>query len=163
MVSHESFEIRRESPFSDLAADLLNRYFDELDRRFPDGFDPGDAVHGELHDYQSPNGVFLVAYSIDVPAGCAALRRFDDSAAEIKRMWIDPSARGRGIGRGLLSALESLARDLGYRRLCLDTSAHLHEAIALYRSSGFEQIADYNNNPEAALWFGKDIESTSAR
>ncbi len=156
-VDAEHVEITRESSLSDLARRLLQRYYDELALRFPAGFEPGDAAVAQLREYTPPGGIFLVAYLGDAPVGCGALRRFEDDTAEVKRMWIDPVARGRGVGRRLLGELEATGVALGYRRLYLDTSAHLPEAVALYRSAGFEEVPDYNNNPEAALWFGKEI------
>jgi GNAT superfamily N-acetyltransferase len=150
-------EIKRESPLGDLAGALLQRYYDELATRFPSGFDPGEDVAAQLREFLPPRGTFLVAYLDDVPRGCGALRPFDVTTAEVKRMWIDPVARGRGLGRQLLSELEVVGRDLGYRQLCLDTSEHLREAISLYRSAGFTEVPDYNNNAAAAFWFGKVI------
>ena len=74
----------------------------------------------------------------DRPVGCGAVRKLDETTGEIKRMWVDPAARGRGVGRQLLRALEGAAVELGCETVYLDTSAHLVEAIALYRSFGYE-------------------------
>jgi GNAT superfamily N-acetyltransferase len=153
----EEIRITSESSRSDLARRLLQRYYHELALRFPNGFEPGHAAVAQLHEYAPPGGIFLVAFLSDAPIGCGALRRFDDNTAEVKRMWVDPVARGRGVGRGLLRELEASGVALGYQRLCLDTSAHLPEAVALYRSAGFDEVPDYNNNPEAAFWFRRDI------
>ena len=72
-------------------------------------------------------------------------------------MWVDPAARGLGVGRQLLTALEGAAVELGCEAVYLDTSAHLTEAIALYRSFGYEEIPAYNDNEYAALWFEKRL------
>ena len=157
IVKHDQIKIRRESPVSDLASELLRRYFAELAERLPEGFDPGEKAETERVEYQAPSGVYLVVFVDDRAAGCGALRRFDAGTAEVKRMWVEPSARGHGVGHRLLEELEVLGRQLGYLALCLDTSAHLPEAIALYRSSGFEEVDDYNGNPDAAYWFRKSI------
>jgi len=69
--------------------------------------------------------------------------------------WIHPELRGRGVGRRLLAALEEQALQLGLTTLRLDTSSHLDEALALYRSAGYREIAPYNDNPYAAHWFEK--------
>jgi ribosomal protein S18 acetylase RimI-like enzyme len=75
----------------------------------------------------------------------------------VKRMWLAPEVRGRGAGRRLLVALEEEARRLGYRVLRLDTRSELVEAVALYRSSGYRDIAPYNANPDADTWFEKAL------
>ena len=85
------------------------------------------------------------------------MRRLDETTAEIKRMWIDPVARSRGLGRSLLAALEAKAIELGCRSIRLDTNAHLTEAAALYRSSGYLEVPSYNDNPYAAHWFEKSL------
>jgi ribosomal protein S18 acetylase RimI-like enzyme len=142
---------------TELAASLLKNYFSELASRFPGGLrdDPSHAASPD--ELSSPSGAFLVAYVGDRPVGCGGLRRIDTTTAEIKHMWIDPSMRGRGLGRDLLSALEHSAERLGYEVVRLDTSQHLNEALRLYRSSGYTEIAPYNENPYAAHWFEKSL------
>jgi GNAT superfamily N-acetyltransferase len=148
---------------SDLAASLLNNYFSELASRFPEGLrdDPSHAARSD--ELTPPSGAFLVTYVDDRPAGCGGLRRLGSATAEIKHMWIDPSMRGQGIGRELLSALEQSAGQLGYNVVRLDTSQHLNEALGLYRSSGYKEIAAYNENPYAAHWFEKSLVPPTAR
>jgi GNAT superfamily N-acetyltransferase len=149
-----ALDIVRVAPDSEVATRLLRRYVDELASRFPEGFeiDAGEVSSEELI---SPNGVFFVAFLAGQPVGCGAVRKLDDVTAEIKRMWTDPAARGRGVARALLTKLEGAARELGTRAVRLDTSAHLPEAVALYHSSGYEAIPAYNDNPYAAHWFEK--------
>ena len=77
--------------------------------------------------------------------------------AEIKRMYVAPSARGRGLGRTLLGALEAAAVDLGCDRVRLDTAASFTEAVALYHSAGYTDIADYNGNPHASVWMERRL------
>ena len=79
-----------------------------------------------------------------------ALKRLGRDEAEIKRMYVVPAARGRGLARGLLAAMEDAARDLGYERVRLDTGATQPHAKALYRSAGYRDIPDYNDNPYGA-------------
>ena len=76
----------------------------------------------------------------DVPTGCGAVRRISDEEAEIKRMYTLPTARGQGIGRAILIALEDEARRLGAKRLVLETGERQPEALALYTRHGFIQI-----------------------
>jgi GNAT superfamily N-acetyltransferase len=146
-----------EPPDGDLAADLLGRYFRELDSRFPDGFDAARTVAAPSAELVPPYGTFLVARLDGRAVGCGAVRLLDDVTAEIKRMWIDPDARGHGVGRGTLAALEDAARTLGAKVARLDTSAHLAEAIGLYRSAGYVEIPAYNDNEYAAHWMEKPL------
>lgn len=151
--------VAREPATTDLAQRLLAAYFDELAERFPGGLEP-DPAHAAPPDQLSPpGGAFIVIRAGGQPVGCGGLRRLDDQTAEVKHMWIDPVARGRGLGRELLAALESEALSLGYARIRLDTSRHLHEAAALYRASGYRSIRAYNENPYAAHWFEKHLPS----
>jgi GNAT superfamily N-acetyltransferase len=144
-----------EDPTSELAKELLHRYFDELEVRLPEDFDVNQMLAAPAEELEAPHGAFLVAWLDSRPVGCGAVRRLDEEAGEVKRMWIDPTARGRGVGKGLLVALENEARILGCRCVRLDTSSYLTEAVALYRSCGYEEIAAYNDNPYAAFWFEK--------
>jgi GNAT superfamily N-acetyltransferase len=146
-------DVVREPPTSDLALGLLQRYYAELDSRFPSGFEPEPGDRRPEADLVPPDGAFLVARLDGRPVGCGGVRKLDGATAEIKRMWIDPTARGRGVGGRLLSALEDAARDLGCPVVRLDTSAHLTEAISLYRSRGYADIPAYNDNPYADRWF----------
>jgi GNAT superfamily N-acetyltransferase len=104
-----------------------------------------------------PHGAFLVAYREGEPVGCAGLLRLDGATGEVKRMYVAPSARGRGVARGLLAALEAAARAAGYERVRLDTSAAQPEARALYESAGYRPIEAYNDNEYAAHWFEKEL------
>src|ERR1039457_5674932 len=151
----DQFRIARVPLDSDRARDLLSSYYAELDARFPGGFDPERPVSAPGGELEPPSGAFLVVYIDGVPVGCGGVRAFDEGTAELKKMWIDPAARGRGVGRQLLEVLEKTAVELGYCTLGLDTSAHLSEAIALYRSAGYRDIAPYNDNLYAGRWFEK--------
>lgn len=100
-----------------------------------------------------PEGAFLVARRDGVPVGCGALRRHhgDPTVAEIKRMYVAPEARGAGIGRALLVALETEAAGLGYRRVVLETGLRQHEAMAMYEASGYSPIAPYGAYRDSEL------------
>lgn len=102
--------------------------------------------------------VELFAYCEDGRlVGCAGLRPLDGGAAELKRMYLAPEARGHGNGRRFLDGLEEEARRRGYTSLRLDTGAPMPEAQALYRSAGYCEIPDYNGNSAAAFWFEKPL------
>jgi len=149
--------ITREPPESTLAVALLERYYRELDGRFRDGFDRGRGSAAPPEELAAPCGLLLLAWHGQQPVGCGAVRRLDPDTAEIKRMWVDPGARGLGVGRSLLAALEAGAVELGCSAVRLDTAASLTEALALYQSSGYVEIPAYNENPYAAHWLEKRV------
>jgi ribosomal protein S18 acetylase RimI-like enzyme len=91
------------------------------------------------------------------PIGCRALKFHANKPADLKRMWVAESARGLGIGRRLLSALEDVAAGHGARIVRLETNRSLSEAIGLYRSSGYLEIDPFNEEPYAHHWFEKPI------
>ena len=95
-------------------------------------------------------GTFLVARDDGRAVGCGAVRLLDTTTAEVKRMYVEPDQRGRGIARAVLANLESVAQQLGARRLVLETGAHSPDAISLYRRGGFTQIdcwGEYATSP----------------
>ncbi len=152
-------EIAPEPVDSTHARGLLDRYYGELAARFPGGpgaFDPA-RIAAPTTEFTPPHGVFLLAWLDGQAVGCGAVRTLDCISAEIKRMWVDPAARGRGIGRSLLAALERASAELGCRTVRLDTAAYLTEAFALYTSVGYREIPAYNDNPYAAHWLEKQL------
>ncbi len=105
-----------------------------------------------LDEMAPPDGAFVILYEDGEPVAGGGLRRLDKDVAEIKRMFVEPAARGRGHGRRVLSELEAVAAELGYRRLRLDTAQSMTTAIALYRGAGYRDIPDYNGNSYASYW-----------
>jgi ribosomal protein S18 acetylase RimI-like enzyme len=98
--------------------------------------------------YAAPEGLLLLAFAGGVPAGCAGLRRLPDGAAEAKRLWVRPAARGRGLGAALVARLGDEARRAGYRVLRLETLPdEMAAALALYRRLGFREISPYADPP----------------
>lgn len=97
--------------------------------------------------YGPPDGAFLVAQQGERFVGCVGVRKFTSDTAEMKRLWVDPHARGGGIGRLLAAGAIETARTLGYARLVLDTLPTMAEARALYRSLGFTETPAYRFNP----------------
>lgn len=109
-------------------------------------------------DYSAPTGCLLLAWADGEMAGCVALRRLADRVCEMKRMYIRPAFRGKGLGRKLAEAVVRRADAMGYRRMRLDTLPVMKEAIELYRSMGFGTIEPYYRNPiEGALYMELDL------
>ena len=149
--------IAPEDPRSGDADACLRAYFAEIDQRFETGYDLDAAEPFAVDDMVEPEGVLLLARIGERPVGCGALHYFPGAVADVKRMWIDPSARGLGLGRRLLVELESVARSRGVELLRLETNRSLTEAIALYRSLGYEEVDPFNDEVHAHHWFAKPL------
>jgi DNA-binding MarR family transcriptional regulator len=134
------------------------RYVNELDARFAGGFDAGKSISANPQELTPPAGYCVVARLRGHPIGCGALKlHAAETPAELKRMWVDPSSRGLGVGRRLLETLEALARENGVRVLRLETNNALREAIELYCRAGFVEVAPFNDEPYARHWFEKTL------
>ena len=133
------------------------RYADELDARFAGGFDAAASISADPEALTPPAGYCVVARLRGLPVGCGALKLHGAAPAELKRMWVDPSSRGLGVGRRLLESLEALARENGVKALHLETNRALREAIELYRRAGFVEVAPFNDEPYAHHWFEKKL------
>ena len=144
-------------PADPMARFCIGEYFAELNRRFHAGFDPAVSRPATEEEMRPPAGAFLVATVGDEPVGCGGLKFHGDEPAEIKRMWVAPAARGLGVGRQLLVAIEQHAAAAGVERLRLDTNATLTEAIAMYRSAGYQEVEAFNDEAYADLWFEKAL------
>jgi putative acetyltransferase len=108
---------------------------------------------------EAGRGTFLIARDDGRAVGCGAVRVLEGASAEVKRMYVEPDQRGRGVGRAVLAELESAAWEMGVRRLVLETGVHQEAAIALYRRAGFTAIdcwGEYASSP-TSLCFGKDL------
>jgi len=113
-----------------LDAHLAGRY--SADQRFGPNLRPQDLAPGL--------GTFVIARADGRAVGCGALRRLDEATAEVKRMYVEPELRGRGIAKEILDHLEAAARVMGARRLVLETGIYQAEAIGLYRRMGFDPV-----------------------
>jgi DNA-binding MarR family transcriptional regulator/predicted GNAT family N-acyltransferase len=149
--------IERVHPGEHSARWCVSRYFAELGSRFDHGFDPGESIPADDAELVPPRGVFLVASIDGEPVACGAVKTVTAEIGSVKRMWVAETARGLGLGRRMLEALEGHARSLGFTRLQLETNRTLQEAIALYRSSGYREVAAFNDDPYADHWFEKEI------
>ncbi|MBI3580380.1 MAG: GNAT family N-acetyltransferase, partial [Ignavibacteriales bacterium] len=98
-------------------------------------------------EYAPPHGRLFLFYYDNQLAGCAALRKQDDGIGEMKRLYLKPAFRGKGIGRAIATHIIAEARSIGYAHLRLDTLPMMKEAIPLYRSLGFQEIKPYRVNP----------------
>jgi ribosomal protein S18 acetylase RimI-like enzyme len=152
-----AISIDAEDPHSAAAQYCLNAYYDELDARFPGGFDRKAGGAAAVGDFVSPHGCLMLVRLEAELVGCGALRTFAPRIGEIKRMWISPQARGLGVGRTLLAALERSAREASHRTVRLDSNASLSEALRLYRTAGYREIERFNDNPYAEHWFEKTL------
>ena len=138
------------------AAVLFPDYVADIRAMYP-GWNPDIPPRMTATDVEPPAGRWLVAYRDGRPIGCAGLKRLDDRTAEIKRLFVAAPARGTGVARALIAGLERIARELGYERVRLDTGPKQHASVALFRSSGYVPIEDYNGNAVAAYWFEKRL------
>jgi DNA-binding MarR family transcriptional regulator/GNAT superfamily N-acetyltransferase len=152
-----SITIEPEDPSTDDARWCIEQYFAELEQRFEGGFDPARSIPADAAELTPPSGLQLVARRREQPLGCGALKLHGDEPAELKRMWVSPEARGLGLGRRLLRELEQRAADAGARAVRLETNGSLTEAIALYRASGYDEVAPFNDEPYAHHWFEKAL------
>jgi ribosomal protein S18 acetylase RimI-like enzyme len=108
--------------------------------------------------YNSPTGSLIIAYTDDSAVGCIGLRQFSQDIAELKRMYVKPAFRGRKIGYTLLESILSVAKELGYKKIRLDSLSNMKEAILLYKSFGFIDIEPYRHNPlEGAIFMEKEL------
>jgi putative acetyltransferase len=125
------------------------------------GFD--GELAGLPGDYAGARGALFIARSADAagnPAGCIALRPFDETTGEIKRLYVRPEFRGTGLGRKLAVRALEAGRSAGYERLVLDTLDRMGAAVKLYRGLGFRPIPAYYNNPiRGALYFELSLDA----
>lgn len=126
----------------------MRELYDGLDLNSPDMPAAGAAELGP------PGGAFLVGYRDGVAVCAGGLKRLPDGACEIKRMYVVPAARGQGVARALLRALEDTARVLGYDTVRLDTGPRQPHAQGLYLAEGYAPIRNFNGNP-VATFFGE--------
>ncbi len=134
-------------PASELLAEMrfeLNDVYETFNRL--------DNPPLDLAELREPSGAYLVGFDSDVVVAGGGFRRLTDDVAEIKRMFVRPASRSRGVARALLAALEQEARRSGYSATRLDTGPKQLHGQALYRSAGYVEVQAYNDNPFACFW-----------
>ncbi len=132
-------------------ADEIALVYDGQDLNAPD---MPKAGPGELGP---PGGAFVVGWQDGEAICCGGVKRLPDGACEIKRMYVVEAARGQGVARRLLHALEDVARDLGYTVARLDTGPRQPHAQRLYESEGYVTIENFNANPVASFFGEKPL------
>lgn len=149
-------------PLDDPSARALERALnEEITVRY--GGEEPEEPH-EAAQFAPPGGAFVVAWlqvdgGEEQAVGCGGIRRIDDERCELKRMYVSSEARGRGIARSLLDRLEEEAVGLGYSTMWLETGTEQPEAVALYRSHGYEPVAGfgrYKDEPKSRS-FGRSL------
>ncbi len=138
-----------------VAQDLVERVQQEYVVRYGGR----DAASVDPAEFSPPLGLFLVAEAGGVPAGCGGWRAQDDGAAEIKRMYVEPAFRRRGIAALVLAELERTAAAAGHRQLVLNSGDRQPEALALYDRAGYVPVAGYGvyaDSPDA-VFLGKEL------
>lgn len=148
--------VRVTSP-DDAALRLLEEYYAAVDCVLRDS----PAAIREILD--EPGAGMWLAYLGAQAVGCVVVRRLDSisGAAECKRLYVKPAARGYGIADSLMDALETHARGQGFKWIYLDTYEDLKAAIALYRKRGYKACERYNKNPQATCFFRKNTDNQS--
>ena len=142
------------SPATEEVSALLRELDCELEARYP-----GNPCRGiDALNFERAGGYFVVAQDADRLLGCGAFRPLNDSYAEIKRMFVRPTARHRGIGRSILRYLEEEIRRRRFRSIVLETGHGQPEAIGLYESEGYfpiPEFLDYVGNPVSRCYAKK--------
>jgi DNA-binding MarR family transcriptional regulator/GNAT superfamily N-acetyltransferase len=162
LLTAASVEIRHIDPEHADAKYCVAEYVADLNRRARERgssrvFDPAVGATAHPHELRHPAGAFFVAYLHGNAVGCGGVKHRRGAPAEIKRMWISPEARGLGLGRRLLDTLEAFACEGGSRVAHIETSAVSTEALCLYRSSGWIEVQQFNDEPFADHWFEKRL------
>ena len=148
---------------ADLTSDTSQALIAALDAELAAMYPEPGANHFSLAPAQvaQGRGAFFLLARQGTPVGCGAFRVLEDGqTAELKRMYVAPEARGQGLGRQLVDALEAEARALGVKKLVLETGTRQHAALALYRKAGFVDIplfGEYCLSPDTSICMGKDL------
>jgi GNAT superfamily N-acetyltransferase len=136
---------------------LLAAMTDEIDELYDDREGSIHDISASTAEMSPPHGALLLVRVDGEDVGCGGLKRLDDNTCEIKRMYLEPEWRSRGLSGQLLTALEDRARGLGYTRARLDTGDRQPSAKRLYEGAGYRQIDDYNDNRVARFWFEREL------
>jgi GNAT superfamily N-acetyltransferase len=149
--------IRHEDAAGAASRALFAEYMDLVRERLGDAFVPTEQIFATEDDFDGAGAAWLVVYDGDAAVACGGLRRLAPGVAEIKRMFVTASARGRGHARALLAELERLAAQDGCERVRLYTTAVLSEARALYSASGYRPVGVVANDDRIDVWLEKRL------
>jgi GNAT superfamily N-acetyltransferase len=143
-------------PFDEAPASVLVQAMREEMAEIYDGLEIDNAQMPKAGatELGRPGGMFVVGFEHGIPVYCGGIKQLPDGACEIKRMFVVPEARGRGVARALLAELEERARSLGYGLARLDTGPRQTTAQRIYERAGYEPIGNFNHNPVAS-YFGE--------
>jgi putative acetyltransferase len=150
-------EVQRVGLKSRISQQLIAKLNAELEDRYPE--EGANFFHLAEEEVAEGRGGFFVAYIEGTPIGCGAVRMIEPGVAEFKRMYVDPTARGQGVGRRIVEALEQESRRLGARRIVLETGPRQPDAIALYARAGFTEIPLYGEyiGSQFSVCMAKDL------
>lgn len=148
-------KITVENPNDTVSIQLMAELTAELETRYDGSAELDVTRMPELHSVSRDDVQFVIAWLDEQAVGCGAIRPIDTQATEVKRMYVRPAARGKGISRLILAKLESLAKESGFNTTRLETGRQQPEAIGLYESSGYTRIPCYGvyaQNPESVCY-----------
>jgi GNAT superfamily N-acetyltransferase len=138
----------REEPYD---GPVAQRLIAAVQAEYVERYGGPDETPVDATEFTPPDGLFLVGYLGSEPVATGALRRHGDGAVEVKRMYVVPQARRRGLSRVMLAALEARAAEIGATRIVLETGQRQPEAVSLYESSGYERIPGFGHYADAPL------------
>ena len=157
MIATMNVSVRAADPAADASQKLVRAMEAEIEATYADDDGSIHSVGASPEAMTPPDGDFLVIYDGERPVACGGLKRLDERTCEIKRMYVLPALRGKGLSGLLLDALEERAIELGYSVSRLDTGKRQAAAKHLYERSGYVEIPDYNGNTQASYWFEKEL------
>jgi GNAT superfamily N-acetyltransferase len=149
--------IRHEPPTGAASQALFAEYFELVRARLGDAFVPTEEIFATEDDFRGEGAAWLVIYEDGDAVACGGLRPLEPGVAEIKRMFVTATARGRGHARTLLAELERLAAHDGRNRIRLYTTEVLREARALYRACGYRPVGVVAADGRMDLWLEKRL------
>lgn len=151
------YSIEVVDPQGDDALSLLREAAIEARALYPEFQSEGAQWPGNLPT--PPGGTYVVAYAVQVPVACGALRPIDAATVEVRRMYVMPAVRRTGVARKVLAALEASAAQMGYKIMRLETGNRQFPAMALYESFGFERIAPFGEylNDSTSVCYEKHV------
>jgi GNAT superfamily N-acetyltransferase len=154
--THSPVQVAVERADAEVSLALQQAFFADIAARYP-GWEPASSQPVNPSDLAPPAGIWLVAYRDGHAIGCGGLQRLDAETGEIRRIFLDQTARGRGAGHRLLVELEEHARRLGYKRVRLTTGDGQPEALRMFQSTGYEEIPPFTDGVFTRHWMEKAL------